>query len=74
MTINTIKDLEAILKLCHRQGVSSIEVDGIKMQITGEQAGKKLEADSTSKDNIKAEGAYSDEDLLFWSSTTPGAE
>lgn len=65
MKIETIKDLEAVLKLCRRQGVTSINIDGIRLSLGELPAPKTPE---TAKDDTKVEDQYTDEDLLFWSS------
>ncbi len=66
MKIESIKDLEAILKLCRKHGVSSFTVDNVTMQVDGpEEREPKNGAADTSKEES---GKLSDEDLLFWSS------
>lgn len=69
MVINNIKDLEAVLKLCHKQGVHSIEVDNIKMVI-GEPPTPKLKSEEPKEDNT---AQLSEEDLLLWSVNNHGA-
>lgn len=36
MTIDSLKQLEALLKLCRKSGVAAIEVDGIKLALGNE--------------------------------------
>lgn len=33
MTISSIKDLSKVIQLCRKTGVTSIEIDGIKLQL-----------------------------------------
>lgn len=65
MKIETIKDLEAVVRMCKRHGVTSIAVDGISMLIN----------EPVEKPNSEQPGAaqqptpdqYTDTDLMFWS-------
>lgn len=67
MKIETLKDLEAMLKVCRKQGVTSIEVDSIKLVLLEAPEPK---VGTVSKDDVKTPDTYSDEDMLFWSSDT----
>jgi len=65
MKIETLKDLEAMLKVCRKQGVTSISVDGIVLAIgDAPDTGK-----PKTEESIPVEGGYTDEDIMFWSST-----
>lgn len=66
MKVETLKELEALVKMCRKHGVRSIEVDGIKMLID-EPEQKPTTATGA---DLKTEQTYSDEDMLFWSSGT----
>lgn len=70
MNIQSIKDLEAIIKLCRRQGVSTIEIDGVKLSL-GEppQRNNAKYAESDTKTPI-SDPEYSDEQLLMWSASS----
>jgi hypothetical protein len=64
MKVETLKELEALVKMCRKHGVRSIEVDGIKMLIEEPDLPKSSEAAS----DPKTEQPLTDEQLLFWSS------
>lgn len=64
MKIESIKDLEAVLKLCRKQGVEAIRIDGIDIKL-GDVPTPPSKADA--KDIIPTEGAYAGDDVLFWS-------
>jgi len=61
--IETLKELEAMLKVCRKQGVTSISVDGIQLQL-GDLPAEKLSAEPLKE---QVEDAYSAEDIAFWS-------
>ncbi len=65
MTINNLKELKALVKLCRASGIDAIEVDNIKFQLRDEP--KKLKTEE-SKDAPKETEPYTEEDMLFWSS------
>lgn len=67
MKIDNIKDLEAVLKLCNKQGVRSISIDGISLALDGVPPNKKEETYTNAYEALKPEN-ISEEDLLFWSS------
>lgn len=64
MKIDTLKDLEAMLKVCRKQGVTAISVDGIALSL-----GDVPEPKNVKTEEIPTEGGYTDEELMFWSST-----
>ena len=63
MKIENLGELKKLLKLCHEQGVHSIEIDGIKMQIGAPEAKSNVEAAT----ELQNDAQYSDEELLMWS-------
>ena len=63
MTINTLKELRALIKLCRSSGIEAIEVDNIKFQLKDKP--EKLKTEELVKESTKQ---YTDEDMLFWSS------
>lgn len=66
MKIDTLKDLTELVKMCRKNGVRAITVDGITMQIDEQiDEPKALKTEST-----KDIPQYSEEDLLYWSSTS----
>lgn len=65
MKIESLKDLEAIIKLCRKTGVASIEVNGIKLEL-GAEAPKRLKSERSSDPITTQE--YTPEQLLMWSS------
>lgn len=72
--INELKDLEKLLKLCRRQGVSDMEIEGIKFKLgdVPQQVSRGTEAETEGD----AENPYSgfperiltNEELMFYSS------
>lgn len=65
MKVETLKDLEAMLKVCRKQGVLAIKVDGIELSL-GDAPDAKLKQDDKGP---VVEDELSSEDILFWSST-----
>jgi len=65
MKIETLKDLESLVKMCNKHGVRNITVDGISMLLDGPPDLKTEE--SKAADPIKTPDAYTDEDVLLWS-------
>jgi hypothetical protein len=64
MKIDSLKELEALVKMCNKHGVSNIEVDNIKLKLDGPP---ELKTELQSNDQSNTEKLFSDEDLLFWS-------
>lgn len=61
-----LKELEKLMKLCHKYNVKSISVEGISLTIEGHIAPKqKLTKAEESSQNIEPQ--YTDEDILMWS-------
>jgi hypothetical protein len=74
MKIESIRDLSKLIDLCRKKGIQDIAVDGISLKL-GElplKYNSKLESDSSSKNDVKVEPEYSDEDLMLWSATPHG--
>ena len=67
MKIENQKELESLLKLCRRQGVRSIEIDGIKMLIEPLEQEKPQQQASSSVTGLPG---LTEEDLLLWSSSS----
>jgi len=65
MKIESLKDLEAMLKVCRKQGVLAIKVDGIELSL-GDVPENKPKGDTS--DKIETPDALSGEELMFWSS------
>lgn len=66
MKLESLKDLESVMKLCKKHGVESIEVDGVRMKLVDTQTSA-----SSGSSDIKVEDPYAnltDEDILEWSS------
>lgn len=65
-------DLKKIMQLCKQEGIKSIELDGLKMEFNPfakvETKAKRSKKSAVNSDPI-VEQQYSDEDILFWSSS-----
>lgn len=82
MTINSLKDLEGLVKLMRKQGIQTIKVDGMELTLGQEP----IKASKTAKDSQQATlapgGITEDvriptdfpsmEELLNWSVTSEG--
>ncbi len=64
MKIESLKDLEAVLKLCRKQGVTNFTIDGMSCSL-GDAPDKQPKDGVT---ETKEAPPYSDEDLIDWSS------
>lgn len=62
MKIDSLKDLEALVKMCNKHGVSNITIDGIIMKLDGPTEAGKLKTEQPQSEN-----QYTDEQLLMWS-------
>lgn len=89
MTINGLKDLAKIIALCRKTGVTSIEVDGIKLNLgpVSSKLSKATPRDmaifdpgaipsyTPSEPDAKIiTDALSEEELMFYSSDSPSGE
>lgn len=63
MKIETVKDLEAVLKVCRKHGVTQFTADGLTLHLEAVPQDKHSD---TPADKIPTE-AVSDDDILFWS-------
>ena len=66
MKVENLKELEALLKTCNRQGVREIIIDGITLKLDGLSNATK----PVLKDDKKEESTdeFSPEQILMWSS------
>jgi hypothetical protein len=71
MQIDSIKDLEAVINLCRRKGVTSIEIDNIKLALGDKPERKAIESTEAPKEQ---EPVLTDEQILLWSAGSLGAE
>lgn len=71
MTITNLKELAKLMDLCRKKGVSNISVDGITLELGDAPTQARNEA-APVKESQLFEDPYSDEDKLFWSSTSHG--
>lgn len=72
MKIDTLKDLKALVQLCRKQGIDSIEVDGVKLELGDAPVSKNELRNEATSDNIDTGPQYTDEETLLWSSTAHG--
>lgn len=63
MKIETIKDLEAVLKLCRKMHIVDISIDNVQCKL-----GDMPEKATISQNETLAVAGPSQEDLMFWSS------
>lgn len=75
MKIDNLKQLKALIKTCRATGISKIEVDGVKLELGDEPVEQSMSNDaSVSTDKIDTGKAYTEEEMLTWSSTPAGLE
>ena len=67
MKIETQKDLEAVMKLCKKHGVSQIEVSGVKLLMHPDVMPQPEVASDAGPTNLNSEQSFSDEETLLWS-------
>lgn len=65
MKIDTLADLRQLIKVCRKEGINSIEVDGIKLEL-GDVPLKKLKTEQSEPANEMP--VYTEEELMTWSS------
>lgn len=63
---NQLKELKHIIALCKKEGVKSIEMNGIKLEFNPYSLPTKTKKQTDDQD-IKVEPQFNDEDILFWS-------
>lgn len=66
MKIDNLTDLKTLIKMCHKEGIKSIEVDGVKLLLGDVPVSpRRLKSEQPEiKDEIPA---YTDEELMTWS-------
>ena len=70
MKIETLADLEALLKLCHKQHVHNVTLDGITLNLTPQDPDDKInKAGHNSADYLDplTGQPMSDDEILFYS-------
>lgn len=67
MNITSLKELSKLIDLCRKKGVESLELSGIKLNLSKDAPPKKLNSEQ-SKEAVE-EPQYTDEEMLLWSST-----
>ncbi len=73
MKVDTLKDLEKLVKLCRKTGVETITVDGITIELGDVPESKSLTRNAApTTDKIQIEPTYTEEELLTWSSAPHG--
>ncbi len=67
MKVENLTDLKALIKMCHKEGVQSIEVDGVKLMLNDTPARRK---NLKTEEPVDTKGvpSYTEEELLTWSS------
>lgn len=66
MKVDNLADLKALVKMCRKEGIASIEVDGVKLVLDeAPLRHKKLKTEEP--ENTKDMPAYTEEELLTWS-------
>lgn len=62
-----LKELEKLMKLCHKYNVKSISVEGVSLSIDTIMP-QKLKSGKTNAEPVSTpEPEYTDEDILMWS-------
>lgn len=70
MQIKTIKELDSVLAICRKRGVSSIEIGNVKLHLTDELPTK---PNSEQSKEAPSSDLYTEEQILNWSSLPLGA-
>jgi hypothetical protein len=63
--IDSLADLKALIKLCRKEGLSAIEVDGVKLEL-GDAPVRKLKTEQ--QEPVNEMPQYTEDELLTWSS------
>ncbi len=76
-----LKDLDKLIALCRRRGITSIEFDGLKLTLGEPKPISRRRSRNTSKTHEDAPGSQSDlqiesdtpghEEMLYWSAGLP---
>lgn len=64
MKLESIKDLESVIKLCRKTGVLAITIDGVAIQL-GDLPQRKLKSEG--KDEAVSQPQYTEDDMALWS-------
>ena len=78
--IETLKDLEKLIKLCKKQGIATIKVDGIEFTLSPEAQARLVKRANRPIEGLPMPGVekietpddLTAEELLFYSSGGPG--
>lgn len=68
MKIESLKDLEALIKVCRKHGVEAVSFNGLSMNL-GQPVQPRRRKNAGSDADIETEGEYTEDQMLFWSST-----
>lgn len=67
MKVDNLSDLKALIKMCRKEGLQSIEVDGVKLVLGDVPVpAKKLKTEK--QDEVNEMPQYTDDELAVWSS------
>ncbi len=66
MKIDTLADLRALIKVCRKEGINSIEVDGVKLAL-GDSPIRRKDLKTEEQVDTKGVPSYTEEQLLTWS-------
>lgn len=69
MKINSLQELEELIKICRKTHVESITVDGIQLNLA-EQPKRKRKLKSEEKE-VETESDFTEEQVLMWSAQGP---
>lgn len=67
MKVDNLADLKALIKLCRKEGLQSIEVDGVKLELGDAPIRQKLKTEESKITNEMP--SYTEEELMTWSSS-----
>lgn len=66
MKIDNLEDLDKLILLCRKRGLSTLEVDGIKFQLGDPPASNYKKR--TGPERTPAQQTLTEDEILFWSS------
>lgn len=73
MKIDSLRQLDRLMAICRKRGVTSIKIDGIEFLLTEDAPQKAvkrtLQATTDSTGTIETPDALTPEDALFWSAS-----
>ena len=67
MKIDSLDELDKLIDLCRKKGISNIEVDGVKFEM-GDPPPSNYKKRQGRAEKQPETRQYSEEDILFWSS------